>query len=145
MPGEENLVDPVLLALGQRLLDARLDYGRRQRPIRSVTQVEIGRVLDVSGVTVGNWEAGKNDPGVPMLNRLAELYGVNDVWLMTGKGAMRDDSGEGGQGAERTNKPSPKLTPDQIVRRDERGGVPTAQQPGAKKVKRRPGDKSAVA
>ena len=79
----------MLVAIGQRLVDARLDYGRHLQPIRTVSQVEIGRTLGVTGVTVGAWEAGKNDAGVPMLGKLAEIYGVRLAWLITGELPMR--------------------------------------------------------
>jgi transcriptional regulator with XRE-family HTH domain len=84
-------LDPVVVALGQRLLKARLQHGARLDPPRSVSQMEAGRMLGVTGVTVGAWEAGRNDPGVSMLYRLADLYGVRRVWLLTGIGAMYGD------------------------------------------------------
>lgn len=92
-PGDAEARDPILVAVGQRLIDARLDYGRRLTPIRSVSQTEIGRVVGVTGVTVGAWEAGKNDAGTSMLHRLADLYGVRRAWLLTGEPPMRHQNG----------------------------------------------------
>jgi transcriptional regulator with XRE-family HTH domain len=89
LPGDAEDRDPVLVEVGQRLIDARLDYGRRLKPIRAVSQAEIGRLIGVTGVTVGAWEAGKNDAGTPMLYRLADLYGVRRAWLLAGDGDMR--------------------------------------------------------
>jgi transcriptional regulator with XRE-family HTH domain len=87
--GHENgNPDPVLVELGRRLLRSRLRYGERMDPPTSVSQMAVGRSLGVAGVTVGAWEAGRNDPGVPMLYRLADLYGVRRVWLLTGDGEM---------------------------------------------------------
>lgn len=92
LPGDSEL-DPVLVAVGQRLLKARLQYGARLDPPRSVSQLEVGRLVAVTGVTVGAWEAGRNDAGVPMLYRLADFYGVLRVWLLTGQGEMYGDDG----------------------------------------------------
>jgi transcriptional regulator with XRE-family HTH domain len=89
-------VDPVLADLGRRLLRARLRYGERMDPPISVSQMAVARAIGVTGVTVGAWEAGKNDPGLPMLYRLAELYGVMLVWLLTGQGEMYEEKENGG-------------------------------------------------
>jgi len=49
----------------------------------------VGRILGVTGVTIGAWEGGKNDAGTSMLYKLADLYGVCRAWLLAGEGPMR--------------------------------------------------------
>lgn len=88
LPRDAEGRDPVLVEVGQRLIDARLDWGRRMKPIRVVSQASVGRMVGVSGVTVGAWDAGKNDAGTPMLYKLADLYGVRRAWLLSGDGPM---------------------------------------------------------
>lgn len=144
LPGDAEL-DPVLVAIGDRLRQARLLYGARLKPSRSVSQNEIGRLFDVTGVTVGAWEAGKNDAGVPMLYRLADYYGVRRVWLLTGEGEMFGDQ-QGGQGAKNGDTAPPRVGPAAplIV---EKTYPPELQPRPRKTTKRRPkrDDRTAVA
>jgi transcriptional regulator with XRE-family HTH domain len=139
LPGEPE-ADPVLVELGRRLLRARLRYGERLDPPKSVSQAAIARLIDVTGVTVGAWEAGKNDPGLSMLNRLAELYGVRLVWLLTGLGDMY---GEGDQGAPTNGAPiiGPTVHTTPVVQSSRLDDPPAPQG----KPVRRPRGRSAVA
>lgn len=57
-------------------------------PPRQLTQEEASRVVDVSGVTVGAWESGRNEPPLLKLWKLAQFYGVDFRWLAIGEGAM---------------------------------------------------------
>ena len=131
-------------AFGERVLRARLEYGARLNPPRSVSQVDLGEMIGLSGQAVGTWEAGKKEPDLDTIARLARVLGVRAAWLAFNDGPMRAD--EGGQGARTNGSPAP--TPDTIVQRG-REGVPTAQQPQIRKKKgpskRRPGDKTAAA
>jgi transcriptional regulator with XRE-family HTH domain len=132
--------DPVLVELGRRLLRARLRFGERMDPPKSISQAHIGREFDVTGVTVGAWEAGKNDPGVPMLYRLADYYGVRRVWLLTGEGDMYDEGGN----VIADPPPKPITNPPQIpiITRGKPANLPMA--PPRKPGKRNRGDRSAM-
>lgn len=77
--------------LGKRLVRARLEYGARLEPPRVVTQLEVGRALDVSGVAVGGWEADRNVPTVENIRALARFYRVRAGWIIAGELPMRDE------------------------------------------------------
>ena len=73
-------------ALGERLKRARLESGSRANPIREVSKAWVGRQIGVTGVAVGLWESGANEPNRATLERLADLYGVELLWLTFGRG-----------------------------------------------------------
>lgn len=74
---------------GQRVLRARLEMGARLSPPRQVTQGEIGAALGVTGVAVGTWEAGKKEPDLETIAKLATVLGVRAAWLAWGEEPMR--------------------------------------------------------
>lgn len=51
----------------------------------SLTQVALAKKIGVSGVSVGKWESGLNQPKGRYLNDLAAALGVSVDWLLTGK------------------------------------------------------------
>jgi transcriptional regulator with XRE-family HTH domain len=69
----------VLLAIGARIRLARRSLGLLQR--------EVGDLLRVTGVSVGNWERGKTSPTALNVVRLAETLGVTVAWLLLGEAA----------------------------------------------------------
>lgn len=74
--------------LGNRLKRARMSAGAAMEPPRQITQEEAGRIVGVTGVTVGAWESGRNEPPLFKLRKLSELYGVHFEWLAIGTGTM---------------------------------------------------------
>lgn len=59
------------------------------RGARRLTQDELGTALGVSGKTVSKWENGASEPGIQMLLKLAEFFGVTtDTLLCTGKSVV---------------------------------------------------------
>lgn len=83
------------------------EYGARfQRALESAklwnkTYEEIGKLLDVSGTTVGNLLNGKKLPSSELSIKIARLTHTNIDWLMTGRGELSD--AEPKSGAEITN------------------------------------------
>ncbi|MHC6657390.1 LexA family protein [Aeromonas salmonicida] len=51
----------------------------------SLTQVALAKKIGISGVSVGKWESGLNQPKGRYLNDLAAALGVSVDWLLTGK------------------------------------------------------------
>lgn len=76
-------------ALGGRILQARLELGARQHPPRQITQEEVARAMGVTGVSVGQWEAGKTEPTREKIARLATVLGVRAAWIAFGEEPMR--------------------------------------------------------
>lgn len=76
------------LELGNRLKRARLSAGAAMNPPRQLTQEEASRAVGVSGVTVGAWESGRNEPPLLKLWRLSDFYGVDFRWLAIGEGSI---------------------------------------------------------
>lgn len=65
------------------------------RGARRLTQNELGTALGVSGKTVSKWENGASEPGIQMLLKLAEFFGVTtDTLLCTGKSVDHKDPTE---------------------------------------------------
>ena len=58
---------PEVETLGDRIRARRIDLGLRQR--------DVAEMIGVSSFTVGNWEAGKTDPAVQYLPRIANFLG----------------------------------------------------------------------
>ena len=52
---------------------------RKQRRQRKFTQEQWGKILDVTGATVGNWERGDSYPDVHELSKIAMGCGVSDI------------------------------------------------------------------
>ncbi len=62
------------MSLGERLRQARESKGW--------TQVYVAKLLGITSQALSNYERGERDPDTPLLNRLAELYGVSADWLL---------------------------------------------------------------
>jgi transcriptional regulator with XRE-family HTH domain len=76
-------------AFGERVVRARLEFGLRQRPPRSVSQAEIAEAMGVTRMTVSNWEAGKPPSDLGIITKLAFVLGVRAAWLAFGEEPMR--------------------------------------------------------
>lgn len=73
---------------GGRLKQARLQFGTNR--LATMGQEELGRLLGVTGVTIGRWEDGTREPKkLAILERLAAILGVSAGWLAFGDGEMR--------------------------------------------------------
>ncbi|EHP1586507.1 helix-turn-helix domain-containing protein [Salmonella enterica] len=62
-------------------LGVRLKQIRKQK---GFTQVELGKLVGVSGVSVGYWEKDINVPGSMVLSKLAKVLGTTDSYLLHG-------------------------------------------------------------
>jgi DNA-binding XRE family transcriptional regulator len=87
--GRVGKTDKQFAEFGSRVLRARLEFGARQQPPRSVSQSEVGAALGVTGVAVGSWEAGKRQPDLGTIQKLALVLGVRAGWLAFGEEPMR--------------------------------------------------------
>lgn len=63
-------------SLGIRLKKLRKDKG--------LTQVELGKLSGVTGVTIGYWEKDLNEPGSKALSKLAQALGTTESFLLYG-------------------------------------------------------------
>ena len=53
---------------------------------RRVTVTDVANELNVSSRAVSSWFSGEKDPGFSKIALLAEKYGVNPLYLITGEG-----------------------------------------------------------
>lgn len=53
-----------------------------------VKQKEIAKFLSMTPTAVSDYAAGKREPALDIIIKLAERYGVSLTWLLTGKGEM---------------------------------------------------------
>lgn len=65
----------------RKITGARIRQGRQEMPGRP-SQRTFGRLIGVSDVTVGSWEAGDVDVGIPRLEQIAQLQGKRLLWYM---------------------------------------------------------------
>lgn len=54
--------------------------------------------LGVPKTTLGNWERGRSEPPLEMLEKIRQITGVSLDWLIAGHGPMRGEGGGGGPG-----------------------------------------------
>jgi transcriptional regulator with XRE-family HTH domain len=69
--------------VGENTISQRLTQLRKAR--EGLTQARLAQELGAVAGTVGGWESGKV-PELDMLVRLADYYGVELRWLVTGEG-----------------------------------------------------------
>lgn len=76
MPEERGTtpIDPVRVAVGQRLAGAR--------ELLNLTQEQVAGRFGVNKATVSAWETGRGDPGVYRLRELSKLYKVSTDALL---------------------------------------------------------------
>jgi transcriptional regulator with XRE-family HTH domain len=72
------------LTLGQRLRKARLQASGRTHPPRPIGQQEVADLFGASQDAVSRWEKDQREPGLEVLQRLADFYGVDRDWLTYG-------------------------------------------------------------
>ena len=68
-----------------------MNFNERIKLIRKhlgLNQKEFGDILGVSQRAVSNWESGRNEPSIEVLNSISTKWAVNPTWLLTGKGEM---------------------------------------------------------
>lgn len=51
-------------------------------------QTAFGHSVGVSMSAVQKWESGENEPSSAVITLICQIYGVNEIWLRTGKGEM---------------------------------------------------------
>lgn len=57
---------------------------KRLRKDKGLTQVELGKLSGVTGVTIGYWEKDLNEPGSKALSKLAQALGTTESYLLYG-------------------------------------------------------------
>lgn len=56
------------------------------RKIKGLTQSEFGAKIGVKGNTITNYESGMRTPSDAVIFSICREFGVNEKWLLTGKG-----------------------------------------------------------
>ncbi len=72
------------------------DIGKRIRQVRvekKLSQVDLGKVLGISGAAVSKYETGDSDGGAINLARIAEIGSVSLDWLISGNGWCSFEAG----------------------------------------------------
>ena len=60
-------------------------FGLRLRALRNekkLTQDELGKLLNVSGKTIGTWERDSRQPNIKVINKLASIFDVTTDYLL---------------------------------------------------------------
>lgn len=69
------------------------DLGERIRQVRGdMSQQAFADMLEISRKTISRYESGSHSPDAEFIIRLNVIYGVQPLWLLTGKGP--DTAGE---------------------------------------------------
>lgn len=66
------------------------DRFRKAREAANLDQAEMAAAIGVSKRSIGNYEAGRTQPGRPVLLSMALATGVSLEWLMYGDGGTSD-------------------------------------------------------
>ena len=67
------------------------DFSKRLKELRlkeGTMQKEIAKFLGVTPTAVSDYENGKRSPPLDTITKLANRYGANLNWLLTGEGPM---------------------------------------------------------
>lgn len=73
------------------MFNIRLKELRNQK---NMTQDELGKILNVSGKTIGTWERDSRQPNIETINALANYFNVSTDYLLgrkEGSKTMNDD------------------------------------------------------
>ncbi|MGZ7862307.1 helix-turn-helix domain-containing protein [Ligilactobacillus salivarius] len=68
-------------------------FGSRLRDLRNekkLTQDDLGKMLDVSGKTIGAWERDSRQPNIEAINKIASIFNVSTDYLL-GNTEKKDD------------------------------------------------------
>lgn len=60
-------------------------FGSRLRDLRNekkLTQDDLGKMLDVSGKTIGAWERDSRQPNIEAINKIASIFNVSTDYLL---------------------------------------------------------------
>lgn len=60
--------------LGQRIKKLRED--------KDMSQVELGKLVNVGNTTISQWESGKRSPDIETVKKLANIFGVSSDYLL---------------------------------------------------------------
>jgi transcriptional regulator with XRE-family HTH domain len=69
-------------SFAQRLFQARLEYSAEKG--RQVTQAELAERAGVSTAAWSTWEAGRSEPPLDTIGKVAKVLGVDPGWLAFG-------------------------------------------------------------
>ena len=64
------------------------DRIKQIRKATGLNQTEFGARVGVKGNTIGNYELGLRNPSDAVIFSICREFGVDEVWLRTGKGEM---------------------------------------------------------
>lgn len=68
-------------------------FGLRLRDLRNekkLTQDDLGKMLNVSGKTIGAWERDSRQPNIEAINKIASIFNVSTDYLL-GNPEKKDD------------------------------------------------------
>lgn len=60
-------------------------FGSRLRDLRNkkkLTQDDLGKMLNVSGKTIGAWERDSRQPNIEAINKIASIFNVSTDYLL---------------------------------------------------------------
>jgi len=67
--------------------------GQRLRLVRqSLSQQEVAKKLGIPQQTWSNYESGRNNPDVLLLDKIGTMFGVKADWLLYGRGPVYDEA-----------------------------------------------------
>ena len=100
MSGSKRKLDALDLALIERIKNVRGDASNREKTaiagriresLRGENVAALARAMGVSRTSIYDWSTGKSMPDVERVAWLAGLLGLSVSWLITGRGARREE------------------------------------------------------
>jgi transcriptional regulator with XRE-family HTH domain len=83
---------------------------REARTAKGLSQEAASRMFGVTLVTWGRWERGESEPGMAVLEEIAEMLEVRAGWLVDGRGDPKRQDHFGGASKMIASTPAPGQT-----------------------------------
>lgn len=67
------------------------DRIKKIRKELDLTQQEFANRIGTTQNVLANWESGRRNPSSSVINNICKTFNINEEWLRTGKGEMRNE------------------------------------------------------
>lgn len=75
--------------MNDKTLGQRIKLVREQSKL---TQEELAQKIDISKRSLGYYEKDEKEPVVSTVKLIAKFCNINEIWLLTGKGSMKENT-----------------------------------------------------
>lgn len=73
------------MTIGERIKYVRENIGEKKMSMET-----FGKEINVSSASINQWEKGKSEPPMSILQLITSHFKINGTWLLTGEGDMKE-------------------------------------------------------